>query len=118
MQFCQKHWDALHEAIKARGVDHLGAQNSQELMREIVTSLEGRDDENEYDPLMDCHNMISTKAIEIVGLSLLDSTNGEQCPVCSVMDVMETDWIDGPAEAALNHCISLGLIGTNKHDKK
>lgn len=108
MRICQQHWDRLRAKLNELGIGHLGAKNGQDAMRNIVTELEGRGIENDYDPLMDCNNMIFAQGLRIVGLSLM--AHNEGCPICEAMKLYEQDWIDGPAAAALKYCEEQKLI--------
>jgi hypothetical protein len=113
MKMCQPHWDALRKAVADRGMGHLGAKSGAEAIVHMVTEIEGRAAENDYDPLMSCHNMIMSAAVGIVGLDLMKPP-GPNCPVCMVMDAaraaQEREFINGPADAALAECKKLGLI--------
>lgn len=108
MKICQPHWDRLKAKLDELKIGHLGAKSGEEAMKNIVTELEGRGDENDYDPLMDCNNMISSQGLNVVGLSLLAET--DRCPICESVKLYEEDWINGPAMAALSHCQEKGLI--------
>lgn len=114
MRICQTHWDAMRKAVEDRGMGHLGAKSGAELIAATVTELEGRSQENEYDPLMACHNMVTTRALEIVGLALLNPATGWNCPICMIMEMSrkacEQDFINGPADAALKECREKGLL--------
>ena len=108
MRICQPHWDRLRAKLDELGIGHLGAKSGQDALRNIITELEGRSAENEYDPLMDCNNMICSEGLRTVGLSLM--SQDEQCPICKAVKLYEQDWIDGPARAALEHCKKERLI--------
>ncbi len=51
MKICQAHWDRLRAAIKERGLEHLVAKDGATAMMHAVTELEGREAENDFDPL-------------------------------------------------------------------
>lgn len=108
MKICQPHWDRLRAKLDELGIGHLGAKNGQDAIRNIVTELEGRGVENDYDPLMDCNNMIFAHGLRNVGLSLM--CGEDHCPICESVRLYEESWISGPAEAALEHCKTEGLI--------
>lgn len=112
MQICQPHWNAIRDALKKRGIDHLGAKNSEEAIAAIVTDLEGRGAENEFDPLMGCNNMIFAEGLKRCGLRLMQSKeDGTQyCPICESMKEYELWWIEGPAEAMLTEAKEKGLV--------
>jgi hypothetical protein len=119
MKICQDHWGKLRAAIKERGIDHLVARTGKEAAENMKADLEGR--ERDYDPLMDCHWMITSRAVEHGGLYLMapkeDGT--EYCPICEALlhkpddisvEQAEKYWIDGPADAALGLCREKGLV--------
>lgn len=111
MRICQTHWDKLRAAIDARGISHLGAKTGEEAMEDMKAAMEGR--EHDYDPLMDCNWMITTKALELGGLWLMgmDEHGEEFCPICEAVraGAPEDHWIDGPADEALAECRRRGL---------
>ena len=118
MRICQEHWGKLRAALKERGIDHLGARDGQQLMENVRTELSGG--KPDYDPLIDCNNMIFGRGMEMGGLYLLarkdDGTH--YCPICEAIvhqtgisvGQHERYWIEGPADAVLAHCRSLGLV--------
>lgn len=112
MQICQPHWDRLRTAIKERGLNHLGAQTGRDAVRNAVTELEGRGDENEFDPLMACNNMIMANGLRILGLGVMavkeDGTHF--CPICEATKVYEEQWITGPSDSALQLAKEKGLV--------
>jgi hypothetical protein len=118
MRICQDHWDKLRGALKERGIDHLGAQSGVELMENIKTTFDGG--QPNYDPLIDCNNMIWSRGLEMGGLYLMNTKEdgSSYCPICEAIvyqpsytrEDHERYWIDGPADAALAHCRMLGLI--------
>lgn len=121
MKICADHWAKVREAIKARGLDHLGAKSGQEAMADAVTQLQGG--ETQYDPLMDCNNMIWGRGLELGGLYLMGQKEdgSEYCPICEALAHMEPAlgetkeqqeryWIDGPADAALKCAREKGLV--------
>lgn len=122
MKFCQSHWDKLRAAIELRGIGHLGAQSGPEAVERAKQELAGAATDATYDPLMSCHWMITGRALEMGGLYLMGPTpdGGEYCPVCEVIahtpaeraskEEVETNWIDGPADAALAYCREKGLV--------
>jgi hypothetical protein len=114
MKFCQPHWDKLRAALKERGVDHLGAKTGEQAIADMSADFDGR--EREYDPLMDCHWMITNRALESGGLYLMGAKeDGSQyCPVCEAEahGVPVDSWINGAADAGLAHCRELGLVPT------
>ena|SRR3990172_1832585 len=115
---CQVHWNKLRAALAARGIDHLGAKNGQELLENVKTELVGG--KPDYDPLMDCNNMIFSRGLEMGGLYLMGrkEDGSSYCPICEATthqtayskEDHEKYWIDGPADAALAQCRELGLV--------
>lgn len=112
MKICQPHWGKLREAIKTRGLDHLGAQTGEEAVRAAVTELEGRGAENDFDPLMTCNNMIFAKALEMLGLEIMmqKADGSEPCPICEAVRAFESGWTEGPAGAVLLMAKEKGLV--------
>ena len=108
MKICQSHWDKLRARLDELGIGHLGAKSGEDAMKNIVTELEGRGAENDYDPLMDCNNMIFSQGLKVVGLGLMGQTEG--CPICESVKLYEEDWINGPAQAAFAYCQAHGLV--------
>lgn len=108
MKICQRHWDELRKAIDARGLSHLVKKSGQEAIAQLATELEGRGAENILDPLMGANNMIWSKGLEVLGLSLM--TGYEKCPVCEAVSSYERWWIDGPADAMLKQAKEDGLV--------
>lgn len=121
MRMCAPHWEKLRAAIKARGIDHIGAKNSVEAHANMVAELEGQS--SNYDPLMSCHWMITNQALRMGGLYLMTQKEdgSEYCPICEALlhmtpsegttkEQQEKSWIDGPADAALEECRKLGLV--------
>lgn len=105
---CQAHWDRIRKALEERGIGHLGAKSGQAAIAAVVTELEGRGDENEFDPLMGCNNMIWTKGLEVCGLDLMTGEE-RKCPICEAIRRYETWWIDGPANSMLEVAKEKGL---------
>ena len=117
MKFCQPHWDALREAIELRGLGHLIAANGREAAARTVADLTGDDDLANYDPLMDVHWMIASRAMCVFGIAALAAG----CPVCELLRALpsppdgfryatnEQYLIDGPADAVQQYCIEHGI---------
>ena len=107
MRICKSHWDKLRVAIRERGLEHLVAKSGQDAFENIKSELSGT--KPDYDPLMDCNNMIWSRGLECGGLRMLA---GDLCPICEAVANGETEsfWIDGPADSALQHCQKLGLV--------
>ncbi len=95
MKMCKPHWEALREAIKARGLYDLVAKSPEEAVQNTVRQIRGED--AKFDPLMEAMNMICGNAMQAGGLAILgmkeDGT--EHCPICS-LNVQ--DWIEKAAD--------------------
>lgn len=112
MKICQPHWDRLRRAIDDRGIGHLGAKSGQDAIRNIVTDLEGREAENDFDPLMACNMMIWSAGTRDLGLALMaaNEDGSEKCPICERAKSLEESWIQGPADEALKMAKEKGLV--------
>ncbi len=110
MEICKRHWDALRQAIADRGLEHLGAKSGRDAMRNIITELEGREAENDFDPLMTAHNMIWNMSLEVCGLELMAGDEQQQCPICNALQKYEAWWIEGPANAVKTLAQEKGLV--------
>src|SRR5262245_17066637 len=113
MRICQKHWDRLRKKLDELGIGHLGAKNSEDAIRAIVTDLDCRAAENDFDPLIACNNMIFNQGLKVCGLALMNPdgpNDGHYCPICKSVELYEYDWINGPAEAMLKDAKDKGLV--------
>ena len=131
MRICNDHWTKIRERIKALGIDHLGAQDSEQAAAEIEADIRGTAKPEDYDPLMSVNWMIVSRALDLGGLALLyANTDGTaQCPICEAwkhkddnapqgyppieLDVFEHYWLDGPTDATYRECIKRGLVKAN-----
>lgn len=114
MRICQKHWDALREAVRTRGMWPLVSQDGRAAAERMVEEVQGTATEATYDPLMAAHNMIVTAVIDAGAMYVM---TGDYCPVCEAVkhcptgqpdgyrdkEHIEDDWINGPADAVLAH---------------
>lgn len=131
MRFCQSHWDKLRAAIDARGLTPLVAKNGREAAGRVARREKaGHVILDDYDPLLEAHNMILGEALRIAGIELLVS---DLCPVCEAVlhlsacptgtctpapgatveeraAAAEKMWIDAPADAALAFAREKGLV--------
>ena len=122
MRFCQTHWDRLRAAIDQRGLTPLVSQDGKAAAQRMAEEIEGTASDVSYDPLLDAHNMISHRALELGGLGML---TGDHCPVCCAVEHsrigdgpdsfrdkahVESHWIDGPADAVLEHVRSVPAL--------
>ena len=111
MCICQVHWDRLRKAIEERGLSHLVAKTSEEAIEVVQEELQGNPDAP-FDPLMSCNWMIMGQATKMLGLSVFNQKEdgSDQCPICAVRDAIENDYINGPAEAALQEARDRKLV--------
>lgn len=121
MRFCPQHWDALRSAIDSRGLGPLVAANSRDAVARLKAELDGKDEPDDFDPLMSAHWMIVARATEMGGLYLM---TGDYCPVCEALKhhpadcgiaectpaLVESHWIDGPADEVLRVAREKGLV--------
>jgi len=125
MKFCMKHWDALKEAIRARGLDGLSAKTGETVVAKQVEELKaGESSKTTFDPLMGAHNAIVVRALDIVGLDLLTGGEGEteKCPICYLQAGHDATckeegcthsfepWIGFAADAMRKEAIRLNLM--------
>ena len=112
MRICQPHWDRIRKALDDRGIGHLGAKSGAEAVRAIVTELEGRAAENDFDPLMGCNNMIFAEGLKRCGLVLMTpkEDGSERCPICESMEQYAEWWIQGPADAMFKEAKEKGIV--------
>lgn len=121
MRFCQEHWDALRQAIDARGLGDLVAPDGEVAMAQLVDQLRrGERGEEEtvtavnYDPLMSAHWAIVNNLAEVARThggseAALFIMVGDCCPLCFANEQYERhcteegctfsydDWIDRAA---------------------
>jgi len=112
MKMCQDHWDRLKKALADRNLLQFGAKTEEEAKRSIVTDLEGRGAENEFDPLMSCWQMIYAEGLKRCGLELMSpkADGSERCPICESQRQYGEWWINGPADAMLKEAQDKGLL--------
>jgi len=111
LKFCQPHWDELKDAVKARGMWPLVAENGQAAINRMVDEIENRATDDTYDPLMSAHWMIASRALECGGLYLM---TGEYCPLCEVENHTEAGeaakWIAGCTDSIRTFCQERGIL--------
>ena len=81
MQFCTRHWQALRQAVKDRGMDHLVAASGTQAAMDAVAQVTGTDTLDNWDPLMAAHWAIASRVMQAVGLLALSEGF---CPLCEV----------------------------------
>jgi hypothetical protein len=112
MQICKDHWNKLRTAIHDRCLDHLMSGTVAANMRNPVQKLLLG-----HPPLVVCTIMICQEALKGGGVYLLgmkeDGT--AYCPICEALENNAGDenfWINGPADAVLEHARELNLVPT------
>jgi len=128
MRICSGHWAQLRVGVEQRRMGHLVAKDAKQAFENTVLELEGRSQEAYPDVLMAANNMIWSRALELVGLSLM---MGDLCPVCEgikanagVIDPKlgrvytpeeeEAYWIDGPLDQLLKEAVAAGFMPASK----
>jgi hypothetical protein len=113
MQFCQPHWDALRNAIKARGIYGLVAKSGEQAVQDIADQFNGT--ASPFDPLMNAHWAIAGRVTQAVGLAAL----GPVCPLCIVEKAgldqesrhgAAQQWVESCADYQLEQARKLGLV--------
>lgn len=91
MKMCSTHWEALREAIGARGLYDLVAKSPEEATKNTVRQ-----------PLMAATNMIYGNAIQAGGMEILcvKEDGAEHCPICFLQ---VSDWIEAAAAGVKRH---------------
>lgn len=91
MKMCQKHWDALRQGVHERGMGHLIPGSGQDAVDRIKKEQQG--EAVPPDPLMEAHNMILSRSIELLGMYILTmkegteaSNEGHYCPLCEARE--------------------------------
>ena len=114
MRWCQKHWDALRQAIDARGLSHLIAKDGKTAMESMRRELEGVADDSDFDPLMGAWNRVNARIIEIRGLMyMMPDAPHNGCPLCepdATNPNWAENWIEGVADEALYNARLRGLV--------
>lgn len=103
MKHCAEHWKAMKAAVETRGMGHLGARNSDELIAQTTRALEaglaGKEpDHKEFDPLISMNWAFCHRATEQMGLGIMmekdaeavefekdydvPANDGHYCPLC------------------------------------
>lgn len=127
MKFCLPHWDALKAEIERLGMTALIAKSSEELHERLKNELESGTTKDTFDPLMGAHNLIVSRALDMVGLELMgkNEDGSEICPLCYLNAAhkrgckepgctwtYDKTWISGPCGLMFDEAKRLGLIVT------
>lgn len=108
MKCCERHWQALIEAVEAREMSHLICENGKQAEEMWQKHQDG--EECSTDPLLTCFLMISIEAIKQGGPEMLlpDEKGNEKCPICEAVKYTpdltsstEDNWTNGVADAVL-----------------
>lgn len=107
MNWCKPHWHALRAAIEVRGLSKFGAQNAEELHKDLDDQLDS--ETTQFDPLMGSWLRINQQMLEDVGLRAV-----EECPLCILITdgrpELVQNWIDGVTDDALTYAVKEGLV--------
>lgn len=92
MKFCQPHWDALREAIEARGLAALVADGGEAAAKNLASELTDGSTLDNFDPLMSAHFAIWNNAMSLateryqadpMALMMNHPDHPEwECPIC------------------------------------
>lgn len=128
MKFCQPHWVALGEGVKARGMWHLVPQTAEEAAANLQREVDGGVET--FDPLMGAHWRIANRVLDNIaktqgpGAALAAVGDPDFCPLCAVQISYESygdgprppwaldaqGWIDVTLDGALNYAREQGLV--------
>lgn len=110
MKFCDEHWDKLKKLTEDNGLMHLVHKDGKSAVDSLRKHVDGTGTLDDYDPLMDAHNMLTSNALKCGGLYLLE---GELCPMCeadkNAGDGTADEWMVGCTDAVLKYCQEKGL---------
>jgi hypothetical protein len=117
MKICQQHWDRLRLEIDNRGLTHLIAGSSEDVMGIVERSLDGTfNTKDDFDPLLMANMLIWRASLEAGGMYLLSGDeNGEPyCPLCELVknDGDLDDWVNGACDDSLDEARRLGLTSS------
>lgn len=115
LRWCQPHWDALREAIDARGLTPWVSKGGEMAAKRVAAELGGQGDARGFDPLLRAWSMMNTRIVGITG-NLFD------CPLCQVQHHVDEcrdpkctaeppqAYIDGCTDSLLAYARELGLV--------
>lgn len=102
MKMCQPHWDTLRQNVIDEGLGDWIAPSAEVAMDQLTDEVSrGAHTKTNYDPLMNCHNMIMSRTLEMVGLYSLSEEFG--CPIC-FFNTKRTE--DGRCNCGLPDCVA------------
>ena len=86
MRLCMRHWNALRDAIKVEGLDHLVSRDGQEVVGKVADQLKGDMSTYSFDPLMNANMAIWSRCLRICGFSLMvqNPDGSDKCPLCEI----------------------------------
>jgi hypothetical protein len=94
MRFCTSHWEALRQAIDARGLSSLVAETGEQAARNLASETSAGGTIDNFDPLMGAHNAIVARAMNEIRdlyqqnpmMLFADETAHPEwaCPVCAL----------------------------------
>lgn len=103
MKLCADHWNALRDAIKARGLWPLVASSGEEANRRMSSTNE----RDRFEPLIGATVTITTAVLEVGGPAAIQAMG---CPVC---DLRAPELIGVAADAQAAKARELGLVGAD-----
>lgn len=121
MKICDNHWKGLKDAIDQRGLSKFISKDGQAAVARIVSSLQGADGKDEFDPLMQANFAIWGNALQAFGIEI--TAEEAPCPLCALdhhaKECTDTgcsretgaDWIKFAADEQLENARQMGLIG-------
>lgn len=110
MQFCQIHWQALRDAIDARGLAHMIAPDGATARKRLQAEKDGTATDETFEPLLAAHNMIGSAALNLIGSYIF---TGPYCPLCEVEKIFgRTNFINDVSDIVLQYCRDKKLVPT------
>jgi hypothetical protein len=100
MKWCQAHWDALREGVKARRMWRFVPQSGEEAFDNTVLELQGHG--STFDPLSGAMWQLTNQVMENIGKSegpggvVAAFGDPQWCPMCEVQ--ASYDWWDDPTK--------------------
>lgn len=124
MKFCGRHWEALREAIRGRGLYDMVAKSGEDVVARMTKELgDGETTKTSFDPLMGAHNAIVSNVMNVVGLAVMvqNDDGSDRCPLCFIQSEHDANckqvgcepydkWIDRAADDMRAKAVDLGLM--------